>query len=64
MLNGLVRGEALADRDKRLPFVAHQVGLGSTSFSSTRSTSSIERLSTTKARASPAGAPLAIVAGH
>jgi hypothetical protein len=28
MLNGLVRGEILADRDKRLPFVAHQVGRG------------------------------------
>ena len=28
MLNGLVRGEVLADSDKRLPFVAHQVGRG------------------------------------
>src|SRR5271163_2701637 len=26
MLNGLVCGEVLADSDKRLPFVAHQVG--------------------------------------
>jgi hypothetical protein len=28
MLNGLVRGEVLADSDKRLPLVAHQVGRG------------------------------------
>jgi hypothetical protein len=28
MLNGLVRGEVLADSDKRLPLVAHQVGPG------------------------------------
>ena len=28
MLNGLVRGETLTDRDKRLPLIAHQVGPG------------------------------------
>lgn len=28
MLNGVVRGEVLADGDKRFPLIAHQVGLG------------------------------------
>ena len=64
MLNGLVRGKTLTDRNKCLPLVAHQVSPRVDLFQSTRSTSSIERLATTAAWTSPAGAPRAVVLGR
>src|SRR5215471_13879731 len=41
MLNGLVRGKTLTDRNECLPLVANRWALGSDSFSSKRSTSTI-----------------------